>query len=148
MITLTARDSSGQTETIDIAIQVFRDRPVLPVSLSAAPISLGFEAREGCSQAEPRELSIRNDGDGTMAWTAFSDTDWIQINSTEGVAPANLEVTVEPSGLAVGRYTGSIIVTASGAANSPQEIAVTLTVRERPTFYLPLVTSREGGLTP
>ncbi len=43
-----------------------------------------------------------------------------------GTAPGNLVVSVTPTGLAAGSYSGSIVITPAG--NAPQTIAVTLVV--------------------
>jgi uncharacterized protein (TIGR03437 family) len=45
-----------------------------------------------------------------------------------------LSVSVNPAGLTPGTYNGTVTITAPGASNSPQKIAVTLTVTSRPTI--------------
>ena len=124
-ITLTAQDSDGQTSSTAITVRVYRNRPVLPMDLSARPTWLSFMATEGGGQTEWQDFSIRNNGDGEMAWSASTDQAWIRMSSLSGTAPSNLTVAADPIGLPTGYYTGTITITASGAANSPQTIPVT-----------------------
>ena len=59
---------------------------------------------------------------------------WLTIvgpSSGSGVvlgAPASLQLNIDPTGLAVGTYTGTVTVTAPTAGNPPQSVTVTLVV--------------------
>ena len=108
-------------------------------SLAISPAALSFTALEGSTQSDWQRLAIRNDGDGTITWTATASESWLVLNSQEGTTPTDINVAVEPSGLAIGEHTATITVTAPGAVNSPQNIEVTLNVQERPTLYFPLI---------
>jgi hypothetical protein len=139
-ISLTAQDSDGQTDTTNIIVEVHRERPTLPMSLAIAPDALSFTSVEGDGQTAWQALSIHNDGDGTMTWSATADESWILVSSLGGTAPTSIIVAADPIGLSIGEYTGSIIITASGAVNSPQVIGVTLNVHpEMFSIYLPLI---------
>jgi uncharacterized protein (TIGR03437 family) len=59
---------------------------------------------------------------------AASGGGWLSVTPTSGSTPANLGVSVNPTGLNPGTYNGSVTITAPGASNSPQNIAVTLIV--------------------
>jgi hypothetical protein len=78
VITLTARDSDGQTSTTTGTIQVFRTRPTLPPSLSVVPMVFSFDALQNGEQTAWQSLSIRNSGDGAMTWSASADQGWIR----------------------------------------------------------------------
>ena len=82
-ITLTAQDSDGQTNSTAITVRVYRDRPVLPMDLSARPTWLNFMATEGGGQTAWQDFSIRNNGDGAMSWSASTDQAWIRVSSLE-----------------------------------------------------------------
>jgi hypothetical protein len=138
-ITLTAQDSDGQTGTTNIIVHVYRERPTLPTSLAVAPDALGFVAVEDGGQTAWQILSIRNDGDGTMMWSATADQSWVLVSSLGGTAPTDIIIAADPTGLLVGEYTGNITVSAPGAVNSPQTVEVTLNVRGPYVVYLPLV---------
>jgi hypothetical protein len=60
-------------------------------------------------------------------WTATKDVPWIALNLAAGNGPSTVTVTVNPTGLAVGTYTGTITVTGD-TGDSPQFVAVTLEV--------------------
>lgn len=69
-----------------------------------------------------------------VAFTATAATNpagltWLSVAPNSGNTPNNLLVTINPANLAVGTYTGSIIVTPTNPSNSPPEsVPVTLVV--------------------
>jgi hypothetical protein len=73
-------------------------------------------------------LSIRNNGDGTLNWSASADQSWIRLSASTGAAPANISISADPTGLPVGQYAGQVTVTTSDASNGSQTVAVTLSV--------------------
>ena len=96
--------------------------------------TLDFEAYEGDSPAN-QALSLSNDGDGTLNWTASGDSSWVTVSPASGLLPAGssveLEVAVNGSGLAAG--SRSAVVTISGNADdSPQTAELQFTVMDRP----------------
>jgi uncharacterized protein (TIGR03437 family) len=66
-----------------------------------------------------------------------SGNGWLTVTPTATQTGTPFSVSANPSGLAVGTYSGTITVTATGAGNGPQTIPVTLTVANDP---VPLVT--------
>lgn len=57
---------------------------------------------------------------------------WLSVSPASGTTPGSLAISVDPVNLAAGSYTGSVVVTAPGASNSPVTILVSLTVPEAP----------------
>ena len=92
------------------------------ISLSAS--QLQFAYTEGGAAPAPQAITISNSGGGTLTWTATTATPWIALSQTATA----LTVSVNPAGLPTGANDGTIVITAAGAANSPQSITVTLTV--------------------
>lgn len=137
VITLTATDAGGQTAAATRTIQVFRERPNFPMAIAASPGQVAFTADTGTSLTDLQTVAIRNGGDGSLNWSASASAPWIRLSGTSGQAPADLEVRADATGMQPGTYTGSISLTANGAANSPQSITVTLTV-----LPLSLITGR------
>ena len=45
-----------------------------------------------------------------------------------GSAPSNLSITADPTGMAVGQYTGRVTITSAGSVNSPQTVQVAFSV--------------------
>jgi hypothetical protein len=62
------------------------------------------------------------------AWQASADVPWLSMLPASGTGPSRVTATVNPAGLAPGRHTGHVTVTAD-AANSPQVLTVFLEVR-------------------
>ena len=73
-----------------------------------------------------------------MAWTATPSVDngsgWLSVNPASGTGNVVITVLVNPTGLAAGAYTGAITVASTGAVNTPQKVAVTLTVGNAPAI--------------
>ena len=96
----------------------------------------------------PRSQAVRvsNAGSGTLTFTASTATatggGWLTVAPPSGQAlpssPAALTVTADPTGLAPGTYTGSLTVTAAGAA---QTIPVIMTIN---SFDQALLLSQSG----
>ena len=66
-------------------------------------------------------FNIANAGNGTMDWTATSDS-WLTINSATGTNDGT--ITVNYTANSGDARTGTITVTADGAENSPQTVTV------------------------
>lgn len=137
-IRLTARDSTGLTNYTDSTLIVSRSRPILPITLALSPTGLVFSAEEGGGQTDWQTISIRNDGDALMNWSATSSANWIRLSSTSGVAPTDIIVTADATDLISGKYTGAVTVN-SNAANSPQQVSVILDVVRAERLYLPVL---------
>lgn len=127
---------SGQFQFL---IEAILDRPVaeiwaiITISTRAPTIAISldrleFQATLGGPYPAPKTLEITNAGGGTLDWTATADQPWIKLSPTQGRAPSSLTVSVEIAGLAVGTYSGRITITAPGATNSPQIVAITLRI--------------------
>jgi hypothetical protein len=127
-ISLTARDSDGQTGSASVTIQVSRTRPTLAASLSVSPTATSFAIGTGSIQTAPDIIAVRNNGDGNLNWSASADQTWIRLSSATGSAPANLSVSADPTGLSAGQYAGHVTVTTSDAPNSPQTVNISLNV--------------------
>lgn len=125
IITLTAQDIDGETDTDSISVQIYRERPALPASLALAPQQLHFYVVQG-ENSTPQTLSIRNQGDGTINWTATTDQTWIYLSPEVGPTPSDIEVTINPTELSPGSYSGQITITTPDAQNSPQVVDITL----------------------
>ena len=102
---------------------------VTPPGLALNQNSLSFEALPGGSNPPSQSISVSNSGAGTLQWTAGSSAAWLTVSPASGTNAGTLTVSANIAGLAQGTYSGSILVSASGATNSPQSISVTLNVR-------------------
>jgi len=90
-----------------------------------------FAAPEGGMNPVEQVLSIRNIGGGDMNWVISEDCDWLTVEPKSGTCRDEVDdvnLYVDISGLAVGKYNCQITVTADGAEYSPQIIDVVLTI--------------------
>ncbi|MDO9287673.1 MAG: FG-GAP-like repeat-containing protein [Thermodesulfovibrionales bacterium] len=99
-------------------------------TMTTSPASLSFEAEEGGASPSLQDITITNSGEGTLNWTAVSDSSWLTLSqtagSTDNITPTILSAGIQLAGLTAGTYSGSIKIAAeSGAADT---ITVTLTV--------------------
>ncbi|MEJ2206924.1 MAG: hypothetical protein P8170_22785, partial [Gemmatimonadota bacterium] len=104
-----------------------------PSSLSVVPSVLSATVEAGTDPA-PLSIDVANGGGGGMSWVASADATWIEPSPTTGVLESGSSVTVAvkltSSDLGPGEYSGSVTVSASGADNTPQTVAVRLKVAE------------------
>jgi uncharacterized protein (TIGR03437 family) len=127
-IQVNAAGAAGSPQTISVRLTVAASgTPVIAASSTAVAVAVAMG-----ENPQPLSVQVQNAGTGVMNWTAVAQTDsggnWLAISPTSGTAPANVTVTMTPGGVAAGLYTGRIVITVPGAANSPFTIAVTLAV--------------------
>ena len=115
-----------------------------PPALSVAPGSLSFSGEQGLADPPSQPVQIANTGGGTLGWSVAPQTvtggNWLKSNPVAGSAPptATASVTAGTCGLPAAAYSGSLLVSASGANGSPQSIPVNLSVAPPgPTLPLP-----------
>ncbi len=78
----------------------------------------------------PVEIRVDNAGLDDLTWTAQGDVDWLTVEPTTGEAGDWIELTLEPSGLALGHHQAELRLDAPGATNHPLGIPVELAVLE------------------
>ncbi len=98
--------------------------------------SLNFGAVSGTS-TDNQTFMIENGGTGTMNWNVSKSDSWLSVSPSSGSGSGVVSVGVDASGLARGTYSGTVSVTSSNATNSPQTIAVALTVYKSGTTATP-----------
>ena len=110
--------------------------PPIAARLGVEAESLSFTYPLGTA-ARSESFLVLNEGGGELPFTVASETDtggdWLIARPTSGAArpgdPVKVEVTADLGGLAVGTYTGQLIIEAE-AAGSPVVIPVTMTISE------------------
>lgn len=112
----------------------FSFEAVAPI-LQVTPTSLSFSEQVGRTPPS-QTIQITNAGRGTISWTASADQPWISLTPTSGVAPATVTVSLNTAGLAVGSYSGRIVVEAPGVHGSPAIVTVSLTLMPVPPAML------------
>jgi len=120
-----------------VVIPVTMTVTAVPHSIVVSQVGLAFTAVAGGGVSAPQSFGILNGAQGSMSWKAqasvVSGGDWLQVSPSAGQVErplldvSNVEVSVNPRGLAAGAYFGKIQTTAD-ADNSPQVVTVALTV--------------------
>ena len=113
--------------------------PVLEIPEIPLGIVL-FEALEGITQLQSREVQISNAGGGTLTGLSVEASDtsgpnppsWLTTTLDRTEAPATLTVSVDPRGLPEGTYDGEVRLHAPSAANSPLTLPVRLRIGSPP----------------
>ena len=128
-----------QTDTIVFTAPEAINGPVrVPVQfviaqpgLVVAPSAITTSVQQGENKKQHFELSISNSAGGTLAWVAGADQPWIAISPPGGLSPSTLNVDLDPGGLTPGTHTGTVTVSSPGAAGSPFNVPVSLTIVSR-----------------
>lgn len=126
-IVISAPGSSNTPVTVPVTLNISTN-PLLNFS----PTQLSFMAPVGGSSTAAQTISLSSTGTA-LNYTVTSSissggTNWLIVSPLSGATPSSLSVVANPAGLAPGTYSGSIVVTGSGAGNGPQTIPVTFTV--------------------
>jgi uncharacterized protein (TIGR03437 family) len=111
--------TAGGSDAINIMAGV---APGATISLSAS--SLNFSFTIGSANPPAQTVTVTNTGSGSLVYSVSSTASWLAA----AVSGGTISVTVNPAGLTANAYQGSIIVSAPGASNTPQLIAVSLIV--------------------
>jgi len=138
--TITLTPLNGTAVSIPVTLTVTGGSTV-----SATPATLNFSYAVGASTPAAQSISVTGAGNAALPFTATASTttggNWLTVTPTSGNTPASLSVTVAPSSLSAGTYSGTVVVAGSGSANGSTSVAVTLTV----TAPLPTVTGVDNA---
>ncbi len=134
-ITVTAAGASNSPVNVPVTLTVSASPKLL---VSPAPLTFFFQT--GGALPGAQAIAVASSGTATpfvvTSTTTSGGSSWLVPSPLSGVTPASVSVAVVPAGLGVGTYSGSITITASGAAGSPQTIPITLVVTTSPLLYL------------
>ena len=105
--------------------------PSSPPAITAGPASISFSAQQGETNPSTQTLSVWNSGGGTLNWSASDNADWLTLSPTSGSSTGdidNITLSLDIAGMDAGNYAAVITISASGATNAPQTVAVNLTI--------------------
>jgi uncharacterized protein (TIGR03437 family) len=121
----------------DIFVAEFSPDAPSQSPFAATPIVLPFRFVIGAAVPPAQTISVTSTAPSKM-FTATSDANWLSVSSSSSTAPATIRVSVNPSGLAAGLYTGMVHI-------DPQtSVQVNFTVLNAP----PVVTSVSPAAIP
>jgi len=122
------------TQTIPVTVTVAAVQQT--ILLSQTGLTLTGVVNGGIIPSQT--FGILNSGSGTMAWAVTSSTvsggNWLSVTPSSGSTDASsltvplVTVSVNPSNLSAGQYSGQIKVASTTANNSPQFVSVILNV--------------------
>ena len=127
-ISVTDPNAKNNPQTISVNLTISQEAPP---KIGVSPTSLSFSAEEGGSDPSPQNITISNQGSGTLNYQISWDAAWLDVSpdsgNTNGPGKSHV-VSVNSSGLTEGTYGGSIVISDSNASNSPQSVDVTLSI--------------------
>jgi uncharacterized protein (TIGR03437 family) len=80
---------------------------------------------QGSTAPQNRFLTITSSG-AEQNFSVSATANWIRVSTTSTTTPGGVQVTLDPTGLAAGTYSGNVVITAPGAGNSTFNIPVVL----------------------
>jgi len=128
---ITVKDTpTNIKQKINVTLTI-RDKP--PPEIGVNPTFLAFVAQVGEGNPSNKTFSVQNTGEGTLRYDVDWDANWMNVSPTSGTsqgASRNHSVSIITTGLAKGTYRDVITVKDPEASNSPQEVRVSLEMRE------------------
>jgi hypothetical protein len=137
VITLEVTDSDGMTSQAQRDIVIAEEDAPEAINMELSPFGVGVVVPLG-SAAVQEPLSVRSTSETELDWTASEDIPWLSMDFAAGQSPSDLVLTIDPSHLPVGVYSGKITFSSLQAGNSPTEVNVTLQVTGE-TQFLPII---------
>ncbi|MBU8934766.1 MAG: thrombospondin type 3 repeat-containing protein [candidate division Zixibacteria bacterium] len=99
-----------------------------PPNLFVDPIMLNFNAIEGGANPNTQSFSVNSDGD-PLAFSVSNSEAWLTPTPSVTTTPSVVDCAVDITVLGSGFYIDTVTITSASAANSPQYIAINLTVQ-------------------
>jgi hypothetical protein len=119
----TGASNSPQSIPVTLNVTSVATKPALNLS----PTSVTFNFQIGGSTPTAQKVATTSSTSTAIPYSASTSTAWLTATGS-GSTPGSINLSVNPSGLAAGTYTGSVSVTGTGASNSPVSLPVTLNV--------------------
>ncbi|OGL51041.1 MAG: hypothetical protein A3H37_11250 [Candidatus Schekmanbacteria bacterium RIFCSPLOWO2_02_FULL_38_14] len=88
------------------------------------PYGLNFEGTKGGGEPSPKNINLKFINLSGASWQITTSYDWIVSNPSSGIGDSSVSVSINPSSLEIGDYTGKISIKAEGVET--QEIPISL----------------------
>ncbi|MFH2035001.1 MAG: discoidin domain-containing protein [Candidatus Zixiibacteriota bacterium] len=92
--------------------------------------TMSFNASEGDANPAAQTFNISNLAGGTLNWSIDYNSSWLNATPLSGTGNGQVTVSTDISGLSVGTYRDTIMVSGSGATNSPVQVIIQLTIQQ------------------
>ncbi|HVT95096.1 MAG TPA: IPT/TIG domain-containing protein [Bryobacteraceae bacterium] len=129
--TVTLTPSSGSAVQVPVGFTI-----AASTNLTAQPSTLTFSSGVGTTAPPAQTVAIGSKGAQTAFNVSVSTSNgkgWLSATPASATTPSNLSVAVNPSGLALGTYAGTITVS-SGGGDAPLIIPVSYVVSNEASF--------------
>jgi uncharacterized protein (TIGR03437 family) len=145
-VTITAAGATGSPITYPVTLNV-----VTPITVTTTPPALSFAAVLNASA--PAAQTVQVGASGASAAFAFTTSvttanggNWLSVAPTSGTEPSSLSVSVNPTGLTAGSYTGTITISSSSQNGATAAtVNVSLSVSAAPTPVVAAVANAASG---
>lgn len=78
------------------------------------------------SQTAAQIVRMTQANAGTVTWTATPSQPWIQVTPSSGTGSANFSISVVPTGMGIGTFSGTVNIALSGTSSTVGPISVDL----------------------
>lgn len=129
-VTISATGAANTPQVIPVTFTLSAAPTSTPVISLNVP-SLTFTGTSGGSNPAMQSFTISNTGTGTLTWTAGDDAAWLSLSPASGTNTGTVAAAVNLTGLTAGTYSGTIIVSATGATS--KTLPVSFTVKQPTT---------------
>ena len=108
--------------------------PVVSVNptIGTSPTSLSFTAQQGGGNPTAQTLTISNAGGGTLSWSANDSTTWLSLSPASGTGTGTVTVSVTTGTFTAGSYSGTVMLSATGASSVIVPVTFTVTTAPLP----------------
>ena len=108
--------------------------PVVSVNpaIGTSPTSLSFTAQQGGGNPTAQTLTISNAGGGTLSWSANDTTTWLSLSPASGTGTGTVTVSVTTGTFTAGSYSGTVMLSATGASSVIVPVTFTVTTAPLP----------------
>jgi len=131
-VSVASTGATNSPQTVAVTFTLTAPGPVAQPTLVATPSSLTFTVTAGGAAPPAQSVQVSASDNSTQAFTAAAATksngNWLAVTPASGNTPGTESVTVDPTGLAAGTYSGTVTLTSAGVSNSPLLVNVTFTV--------------------
>jgi len=131
-ITVECSESYNNPQRISVSLNVSKEPPP---RIWIDPQNLTFNAQVNGEAPASQNISVKNNGNGTLKYEVSCDKSWISVSPRAGQCGGNTKshsVKISTSGLGKGDHTGTLTIRDPHASNSPRTITVTLKISEEP----------------
>jgi pimeloyl-ACP methyl ester carboxylesterase len=116
LVKLEVSNVNGQ-HTVNIMTAPVSTPPAIALSNSSAKFAYTLAGNAPASQS----IAISNSGGGTLSWAASSNSAWLTVSPASGTGAGTLTIGITTAALSAQTYSGTITLSAAGAANRPSD---------------------------